>query len=116
MGPQRAALLQKELGIFTFADLIQHYPFRYDDRTRFFSVSEITEEMPHVQVRGRITKMEVVGAHRKKRLVARFTDGAGDIELVWFQGINWTLDKIKPGIDYVVFGKPVRYGDRKSVV
>ena len=115
MGPQRAALLQKELGIFTFADLIQHYPFRYDDRTRFFSVSEITEEMPHVQVRGRITKMEVVGAHRKKRLVARFTDGAGDIELVWFQGINWTLDKIKPGIDYVVFGKPVRYGSRFSI-
>ncbi|MFN5169695.1 MAG: ATP-dependent DNA helicase RecG [Cyclobacteriaceae bacterium] len=115
VGPQRAALLNKELGIFTFADLIQHYPFRYDDRTRFFAVREIMDDMPNVQVRGHITKMEVVGVHRKKRLVARFTDGTGELELVWFQGISWVLDKIKPAVEYIVFGKPVRYGSRFSI-
>jgi ATP-dependent DNA helicase RecG len=115
VGPQRAALLQKELGIFTYGDLIQHYPFRYEDRTKFYSINEVHEEMPYVQVKGRILKMELIGAGFKKRLTGTFTDGTGQIELVWFQGINWTLEKIKPGIDYVVFGKPNRYGSKLSI-
>ena len=115
VGPQRAALIQKELNIFTYGDLIQRYPFRYEDRTRFYSISEVNDEMPFVQIKGRITKMELIGEGFKKRLVGHFTDGQGTMELVWFQGINWTLEKIKPGIDYVVFGKPNRFGSKYSI-
>lgn len=110
VGPQRAALLQKELNIFTYGDLIQYYPFRHEDRTKFYTISEINETMPAVQLRGKILRFEMPGAGRKRRLVGYFTDGTGQIELVWFQGVTWTLDKIKPGIEYIVFGKPNRYG------
>lgn len=115
VGPQRAALLQKELQIHTFGDLIQHYPFRYEDRTRFYTINEVNETMPHVQIKGKILRFEMIGGGRKKRLVAYFEDATGELELVWFQGINWILDKIKPGIEYVVFGKPNRYGRTISI-
>jgi ATP-dependent DNA helicase RecG len=115
VGPQRAALLQKELKLFTFGDLIQHYPFRYEDRTKFYSISEVNELMPYVQIKGKITDMELIGAKQKKRMVGHFTDGQGEIELVWFQGINWVVNKIKPNVDYVVFGKPNRFGSRLSI-
>jgi ATP-dependent DNA helicase RecG len=115
VGPQRAALLQKELSIFTYGDLLQHYPFRHEDRTKFYSISEANETMPGIQLKGRITGFEMPGMARKKRLVGYFTDGTGEIELVWFQGINWVKDKIKPGVEYVVFGKPNRYGRKLSI-
>ncbi|MCI0750843.1 MAG: DEAD/DEAH box helicase, partial [Flammeovirgaceae bacterium] len=115
VGPQRAALLQKELKIFTFGDLIQHYPFRHEDRTKFFSIKELSEEMPYVQVKGKIVRKELVGAGRKKRLSARFQDETGEMELVWFQGINWVNDKVKIGVEYVAFGKPARYGNKFSI-
>src|SRR5687767_7106076 len=115
VGPQRAALLNKELKIFTYADLIQHYPYRYEDRTRFYSVSELNDEMSYVQIKGRITKKEQIGAGFKKRLVAQFSDGKSEIELVWFQGINWINEKIKPGPEYIVFGKPSRFGSRFNI-
>jgi ATP-dependent DNA helicase RecG len=115
VGPQRAALLQKELRIFTFGDLIQHYPFRYEDRTRFYAIREVNEEMPFVQIKGRLSNMEIIGTGFKKRLVGNFTDGSGQLELVWFQGIRWIQDKIKPGTDYVIFGKPNRFGGRISI-
>lgn len=115
VGPQRASLLQKELKIFTFGDLIQHYPFRYEDRTRFYSVAEVNETLPYVQLKGRITEFETVGAGPRKRLVGYFTDGQGELELVWFQGINWVLQKIKLQQDYIVFGKPNRYGSTLSI-
>lgn len=115
VGPQRAVMLQKELKIFTFGDLLQHYPFRYEDRTKFYSMREVTEDMPYVQIIGRITKFEVIGIGFKKRLVGHFTDGKGSLELVWFQAIPWVLQKVKPGIDYVVFGKPNRFGKSFSI-
>ncbi|MFN3840028.1 MAG: ATP-dependent DNA helicase RecG [Cyclobacteriaceae bacterium] len=115
VGPQRAALLNKELSIFTFADLLQHYPFRYEDRTRFYKVAELTEEMPAVQVLVTITTMELVGGGSKRRLVASAEDDTGKMELVWFQGIRWVQEKIKPGVRYVVFGSPVRYGKKISM-
>lgn len=110
VGPQRATLLHKELKVFTFGDLIQHFPFRYEDRTKFYSVKEVTEDMPFVQLQGKISSFEMAGTGFKKRLTGKFTDGNGILELVWFQGIPWVLQKIKPGMDYVVFGKPTRYG------
>ncbi len=115
VGPQRAALLQKELNIFTFGDLLGHYPFRYEDRTRFYSVAETHENMPYVQLKGKISSIGIEGGKWKKRLVADFTDGTGTIELVWFQGINWTMDKVKKGVEYVVFGKPNLYGRKISI-
>lgn len=115
VGPQRAALLQKELSIFTYGDLLQHYPFRHEDRTKFYAISEVNETMPNIQLRGRITGFDMPGAGRKKRLVGSFSDGTGEIELVWFQGIKWVQEKIKPGIDYVVFGKPNRFGRKLSI-
>ncbi|MBX2964860.1 MAG: ATP-dependent DNA helicase RecG [Cyclobacteriaceae bacterium] len=115
VGPQRAALLNKQLGIFAFGDLIQHYPFRYEDRTRFYTINELTEEMPFVQVKGTITKKEMIGVGPKKRLVAYFKDETGEMELVWFQGIKWMLEKTQPGVAYVAFGKPVKYGKRFSI-
>ncbi len=115
VGPQRAALLQQELKIFTFGDLLQHYPFRYEDRTKFYSIKEVTEEMPYVQIVGKITRMEIVGGGFKKRLVGQFTDGTGTVELVWFQAVQWVLQKIKPGTEYVVFGKPNRFGKNLTI-
>jgi ATP-dependent DNA helicase RecG len=91
VGPQRAAMLQKELKISTFGHLLQHYPFRYEDRTKFHSIATVTEEMPYVQVVGKITSLEMAGAGFKKRLTGQLTDGTGTLELVWFQGINWVL-------------------------
>jgi ATP-dependent DNA helicase RecG len=115
VGPQRALLLQKELKIFTYGDLIQQYPFRYEDRTKFYTISEINETMPHVQIKGKILRFEMIGGGRKKRLVGYFEDPTGELELVWFQGINWVLNKIKPGIEYIIFGKPNRYGRTMSI-
>jgi ATP-dependent DNA helicase RecG len=115
VGPQRAAILQKELKIFTYGDLIQHYPFRYEDRTRFYLVREVREDMPFVQLRGIITKFETVGTAYKKRLVGHFKDDSGNLELVWFQGVPWVLQKVKAGVPYVVFGKPSRYGKTFSI-
>lgn len=115
VGPQRAALLQKELKIFTYGDLLQHYPFRYEDRTRFYSIAEINETMPYVQIKGTISEFETLGAGNKKRLVGYFTDGKSEIELVWFQGVSWVMQKIKTNTNYVVFGKPNQYGSRFSI-
>jgi ATP-dependent DNA helicase RecG len=115
VGPARAALLNKELNIFTFGDLLQHYPFRYEDRTQFVSVNQITDEMHSIQVKGFIRKKELVGIGQKKRMTALFEDGTGTLELVWFKGINWVSEKIKTGVPYVVYGKPSRYGGKFNV-
>lgn len=115
IGPQRAALLQKELKIFSFGDLIQHYPFRYEDRTKFYPIPAIDESMPYVQIKGRFTDFETVGARQKRRLIGYFTDGRGEMEMVWFQRIDWVIQKIKPGVEYVVFGKPSRFGKKINI-
>ncbi|MDL5047352.1 ATP-dependent DNA helicase RecG [Oscillatoria amoena NRMC-F 0135] len=115
VGPQRAALLNKELGIFTFGHLLQHYPFRYEDRTRFYKIAELTGETPAVQIVVKITRKEIAGGGRKRRLVVSAEDETGSMELVWFRGIKWIQEKVKPGIQYVVFGTPVRYGKKFSM-
>ncbi len=115
VGPLRAALLQKELKLFTFGDLVQYYPFRHEDRTQFYTINQVTYEMPHVQVKGKITDFEFVGTGFKKRLIGHFTDGTGALELVWFQGISYVTKKIQPHVEYVVFGKPNRYGKIFSI-
>lgn len=115
VGPQRATLLNKELSVFTFGDFIQHYPFRYEDRTTFFSINQLNDQQPYVQIKAFVKRKELVGVGFKKRLVVYVTDNTGEIELVWFQGINWITEKLKPGIEYVVFGKPTRFGSKLSI-
>lgn len=115
VGPQRSVLLNKELNIFTFGDLIQYYPFRYEDRTKFYRIKELNDEMPYVQIKGTIIKKEVIGIGAKRRLVAQLKDDSGTLELVWFQGIKWMLEKVKPGIEYVAFGKPALFGRKFNV-
>lgn len=115
VGPQRAALLNKELNIFSFGDLIQHYPFRHEDRSRFYRVAELSDDLPYVQLKGKVVTKELIGTGFKKRLVVTFSDGEGTIELVWFKGINWIAEKMKPGAEFVVFGKPNRFGSKFSI-
>jgi ATP-dependent DNA helicase RecG len=115
IGPQRAELFKKELNILTYSDLITFYPFRYVDRTKFHKVSEITADLTYVQLRGKIIKMNTVGEKRGKRLVAVFKDETETLDLVWFQGIKWMVDKIKADTEYVIFGKPALYNGRFNI-
>lgn len=115
VGPQRAAILNKELKIFTFGDLIQYYPYRYEDRTKFHRITDIDDELPYVQVKGILRRKELVGAGPKRRLVCSFEDDSGTVELVWFRGINWIDAKLKPGVLYVAFGKPNRFGTKINI-
>jgi ATP-dependent DNA helicase RecG len=106
VGQSRAEVLKKELELHTFEDLLRHFPFRYIDRTRFYKVREIQEELPYVQVLARIISKEIVGEKQSRRLVAKAKDDTGVIELVWFKGINWIEKTIIPGKVYILFGKP----------
>lgn len=116
IGPQRAELIKKELSIYTLADLLSHYPFRYVDRTKFHRITEINEELQYVQLKGKLLQFQTVGAARQKRLVASFKDDSGIIELVWFQGVKWILAALKTNIEYVVFGKPNRFNGKYSII
>ncbi len=115
-GPQRGELLKKELGIFTINDLFQHYPFRYVDRSRFYTISEASEDIAYIQLKGTITRITSVGEKRTTRLIANFKDETGSIELVWFQGIKWMRDALKAGVTYIVFGKPTVFNGKINIV
>lgn len=115
VGERIAKLLREELQISTFGDLLQHYPFRHEDRSQFHQISEVHENMPYIQLIGKIQRVETVGAGSKKRLVAYFSDGTGILELVWFQGAKWVASNLKTQTDYVVFGKPNRFGNKFSI-
>lgn len=115
IGPQKADVLKKELGIFIYNDLLQHYPFRYIDRTRFYKIKELHGDLPPVQTIGRIISKEIVGEKRSKRLVAQLKDDTGIMELVWFQGIRWVEKLVQPGSVFIVFGKPSVFNSRISI-
>lgn len=115
VGPKRAEILQKELGIFTYGQLLTYYPFRYIDRTRFYKVSELHPELPYVQILGRITGKETIGEKHKKRIVARLTDETGTIELVWFQSLKWVDENVMRGKVYIAFGKPTVFNGSFSI-
>ena len=115
VGPKRAELLQKELGIFTYDQLLNYFPFRYIDRTRFYKIAELSPDLPYVQILGRITSKEQIGEKHKKRIVARLTDETGSIELVWFQSLKWVDEHIMKGKVYIVFGKPTLFNGSFSI-
>jgi len=115
IGSQRAEILKKDLGIYTYEDLLQHYPFRYIDRTRFYKISELNPDLPSVQILGRVVSKEILGDKSTKRLIARFKDETGSMELVWFQSIRWIDKNIQAGSVFIVFGKPVIFNGHFSI-
>lgn len=115
IGQKRADLLKKEIGVATLADLLSYYPYKYVDRSRFYRVNEIDETMPYIQLKGRILSAEYMGEGRARRYVAHFTDGTGFVDLVWFQGIRYVEGKYRLNTEYVIFGKPNRFGSRLNI-
>ena len=113
MGPRRTEILQKELGIDTWGQLLEYYPYKYVDRSRIYRSDELQADMPFVQLKGKILSFEEFSqGARKKRIVAHFTDGYGVVDLVWFNGTKYVYKQYKVGIEYVVFGKPGIYNGR----
>ena len=110
VGPKKAEILRKEAGLSSYEDLLFYFPYKYIDRSRFYKVSEIKGNMPYIQLKGRILYYDTVGEGRTRRLVAKFSDGTGTIDLVWFKGLNYVTDKYKTGTEYIVFGKPTEFG------
>lgn len=115
VGPKRAELLKKELNIHSYKDLLYFFPYKYVDRSKFYKISEVTGDLPYIQIVGQITQFQEAGLGRKKRLTALFTDGTGVIELVWFKGLKWVTRSLKPQIKYIVFGKPTLFGGRYNI-
>ena len=115
IGPQRAEVLKKELNIFLYKDLLTYFPFRYVDRTKFHTISEASDEMPFIQLRGFLLKMDLVGQKSTKRLVVLFKDNTGIIELVWFKSYNWVSKQLKLGAEYIVFGKPSLFNGKFNI-
>lgn len=115
VGPKRAQLLEKELGIKTFRDMLYTFPFRYVDRSKFYMITELHPDMPYVQLKGRFVRFETVGNGRSARYVGYFSDGRSSIEVVWFQGLKWIKDKYKVGVEYVLFGRPSVFNSRLNI-
>lgn len=115
VGPKKAELLNKELKIFSFEDLLYYFPYKYIDRSRTYKIKEIDGNMPYIQLRGEILNFETQGEGKGRRLIARFSDGTGIIELVWFKGIKFIIEKYKPGVEYTLFGKPTRFGSKLNI-
>lgn len=115
VGPKRAEVLQKEMGIQTYNDLLHYFPFRYVDKSKYYKISEIHSDLPYVQLVGKIIRVEEVGAKRAKRLVAYLQDKTGTLELVWFKGAKWIKNNIKGNTDYVVFGKPNLFNGKINI-
>ncbi|MFV0398750.1 MAG: ATP-dependent DNA helicase RecG [Bacteroidales bacterium] len=109
VGPSKAALLNKEIGVFTYNDLLYYFPYKYIDRSKFYTVAEITGSLPYIQLKGKITYMETMGEGYKSRLVATFSDGTGSIDLVWFKGIKFVKTRIQPNKTYIIFGRPTEF-------
>lgn len=111
----RGELLKKELGIFTFLDLLLHFPYRYVDRTKFHRIRELGEDSGTVQLRGILRRLTVMGDGRKKRMLGRFRDETGAIDLVWFTGIHWLEKKLVVGSEYVVYGRVSSFRNRINI-
>ncbi len=115
VGPKKAELLKKELSIFTCGDLLLNFPFRYEDRTKFHKIGDLTEQSDMVQLRGTVRRMDMKGEGRKKRLVVRFRDDTGVMELIWFQGATWIEKKLELGVEYLVYGRINSFNGKMSI-
>ena len=115
VGPKRAEILKKEIGVATYEDLLYYFPYKYIDRSKIFKINEIDGNFPYIQIEGEIISYEEVGSGRAKRLSATFSDGTGTIELVWFKGAKYIKESYRLGTKYTVFGKPTQYGSKISI-
>ncbi|MFT5668784.1 MAG: ATP-dependent DNA helicase RecG [Vicingaceae bacterium] len=116
VGPKRAEILASELGIRSYRGFLHHFPFRYEDRTKFYKISEVVGDLPYVQLVGEIVHVEEIGLKFKKRLVAKLKDDTGTIELVWFKGVAYFAKNLKVGEKYVVFAKPNVFNSKINLV
>lgn len=115
VGPERAKLLQSELGIYTWSDLVYKFPFRYIDKTKQHNIKDISVDGEQVLLKGAIIEKKLIKGKRAKRLVAKFKDSSGFIELVWFRGANWMESSLQVGVEYTVFGKATIYNGKKTI-
>jgi ATP-dependent DNA helicase RecG len=116
VGPKRAELLNKELSIFTFRDLLYYFPYKYIDRTRFYKISELDPDLPFVQIRGILKGYATEGHGVGKRLVADIQDDTGTLKLVWFKGGKWITGNYSPGTEFIVFGKPTVFNGIINII
>lgn len=115
VGPQRAAILNKELNIYSFRDLLYYFPYKYVDRSRLYYIHEIDGNMPYIQLKGQVLSFETIGEGRQRRLVGHFSDGTGIVDLVWFQGLKFVMGRYKAHEEYIVFGKPTVFNGRINI-
>ena len=115
VGPQRAEMLRKELGITTLNDLLYYFPYKHIDRSRLYYIHEIDGNMPYIQLRGKILSYEIAGTGRKERTIAHFSDGTGIIDLVWFQYGKYIQKRYIIGKEFIVFGKPTVFNGRINI-
>ena len=116
VGPVRSELLKKELRIFTYEDLLFHFPFRYVDKSNIYKISEIKDSLTQIQFKGKIIKVEEKGQKKSKRLIAHFKDSSGTIELIWFKSVRWIKQNLSLDKEYIVFGKPSFFANKPSLV
>jgi ATP-dependent DNA helicase RecG len=115
VGPKRAELLAKELGVFTCRDILYYFPFKYIDRSRIYKINEIDTTQTFIQVKGKLTHFRMEGQRYKQRLVGVFTDGTGSLELVWFKGLQWVMSNYLLNTEYVAFGRPTIFNKKLSI-
>lgn len=113
VGPKKKTLLANELGVNSWRDLLETYPYKYVDRSKIYHIDELNGQMPFVQIKGKILSFEeFTTSPRKKRIVAHFSDGHGVVDLVWFRGTQYIYKSYQVGVEYIIFGKPTIYGGR----
>ncbi len=116
VGPKRSDLLKKDLQIFTLEDLLRYYPYRYIDRSKFYSIKDIDTSIAYIQLRGKIKNFVKEGKRPKERLIAKFTDGTGVVDLIFFSGITYMLSNLKVDTEYILLGKPTLYNGALNFV
>lgn len=116
VGPKRAEILNRELKLFCNSDLLRYYPYKYIDRSKVYSIREINTTIAGIQLRGRVVSFKKEGEKPKERLVAKFVDETGTVDLVFFRGIKYILDHIRPNVEYMLFGKPTVFNNQINFV
>ncbi|MFA5713184.1 MAG: ATP-dependent DNA helicase RecG [Bacteroidales bacterium] len=116
VGPKKKELLKREIGVESYLDLLYHFPFRYIDRTKIYTIAQIEPTMQYIQLRGKIGKIQIVGERRAKRLIAKFWDSSGTIDLVFFRRVKSIAQWLKPNVEYILFGKPTIFGNSYNIV
>ena len=116
VGPKRAELLEKELGIATLNDLIHFYPFRYIDRTSIQTISSINQSVANIQIKAKVLNRNLVGEGKAKRVSVIVSDGTGQMEMVFFKALKWMYEKLEPGRTFIFFGKPSEYNGKYNMV